>query len=100
MNLFGKDWKEIFRLRTPETGSEETQSKPLRENVSIGDMVMFCSNPPEDHSHCNIWRWSTGILVSVDKSFNEALILSEGKIHKVQKEWVGPLDMLSGEKYD
>ena len=100
MSLFGKPWKEIFSLRKKIEKLDEDDESHKLEEVSVGDMVMFCVNPPEHKDHCNIWQWATGILIDVNRKTREAHILSDGEVYIIKNEWVGPLDMLEGPKKD
>ena len=93
MSLFGKPWKEIFSFKKKKNEKTSQEEYILRGDIKMGDMVLFCSNPPADKSHCNIWEWKTGMLIDVDPSSQIAHILSEGTVFVIKDEWVGPIDM-------
>ena len=94
MSLFGKPWKEIFSFKKKKSEKTGEEEYILRGDIKMGDMVLFCANPPEDESHCNIWQWKTGMLIEIDQSTRITCILSEGSIYEIKDEWVGPIDML------
>lgn len=93
MSLFGKPWKEIFSFKKKKNLKTGQEEYILRGDIRMGDMVLFCSNPPEDKSHCNIWEWKTGMLIDVEPESQIAHILSEGVVFVIKDEWVGPIDM-------
>lgn len=97
MSLFGKPWREIFSFKKNKNEKTGTEEYILRGDIKMGDMVLFCANPPKDQSHCNIWEWKTGMLIEIDSETQVACILSEGAIYEIKDEWVGPIDMF-GEK--
>ena len=94
MSLFGRPWKEIFSFKKKKNKKTGREEYILRDDIKIGDMVLFCGNPPEDRNHCNIWEWKTGMLLEIEKESRKAHILSEGAVYEIQDEWVGPIDML------
>ena len=71
-----------------------SNKKAKGRNTNVGDMVMFCLNPPADPEHCNIWEWATGILIEIDRSTGNVHILHKGEVHEVHEKWIGPPDML------
>ena len=98
MSLFGKPWKEIFSFKKKKNEKTGQEEYILRGDVKMGDMVLFCGNPPADKSHCNIWEWRTGMLIEIDKETLMAHILSDGSIYEIKDEWVGPIDMFGERK--
>ena len=92
MSLFGKPWRELLSLKSK---NKEGLTVLAKERVKLGDMVIFCKNPPADQHHCNIWEWATGILIDINLCTGEASILTDGEIYNVGNEWVGPVDLLA-----
>ena len=95
LNLLGKFLRNFILSKEKKEERIEDPEKSYDEGIILGDMVIFCSNPPEDIDHCNIWQWSVGLVVDVNKETRDVHILSEGKVHVVKDEWVGPLNMLA-----
>jgi hypothetical protein len=90
MSLFGKSWRKLLSFGA---NRKEKISIPTRETAEIGDMVIFCKNPPADKDHCNVWQRATGMVIDIDTRTNEASILSDGEIYTIKDEWVGPINL-------
>ena len=58
--------------------------------IKVGDLVKFARSlyPIKKKGDCGIWLWRVGIVIKVDNNNCEAVVLSEGTLHKTSNRLI------------
>lgn len=62
--------------------------------LEVGNLVVFCKNPPKSVDHCNVWEWDIGLVVAYEKQVGLVTIFSKNKTYRCAEKWVDNTESL------